>query len=154
MRLACVCLLIGVVLPALAAEPNPAKKDQDAWRLEELECNGKDLKSKYKISFVVKGDIMTVEGNGKVRKEYARLSFKFDASTTPRCVDLTVADGVQKDAVLEGIYELKGDELRLCVKVFGKDRPAEFKSPEGASIALLTLKRKKELGPHGEEESR
>lgn len=30
-----------------------------------------------------------------------------------------------------------------CVKVFGSDRPTEFKSPAGASIALLTLKRKK-----------
>ena len=88
-------------------------------------------------------DVLIVEGDGKVRKEYAKLALKLDAGTTPKCVDLTVADGVQKDAVLEGVYELKGDELRLCVRVFGKDRPTEFKSPEGSSIALLTLKRQK-----------
>jgi uncharacterized protein (TIGR03067 family) len=148
MRLSCVCLLaVGVVLPALAAEPDPAAKDRKAlqgeWAVEALEYNGKDLKDKYNLSFACKSDVLTVQGDGAVRKEYAKLAFKLDPSTTPKCVDLTVAGGVQKDAKLEGIYELKGDELRLCVKVFGSDRPTEFKSAEGASIALLTLKRKK-----------
>lgn len=148
MRLACVCLLAGgVVFPALAAEPDALAKDRKAsqgeWAVEALEYNGKDLKDKYNISFACKGDVLTVQGDGAVRKEYATLTFTLDPSTTPKCVDLTVAGGVQQDAKLEGIYELKGDELRLCVKVFGNDRPTEFKSPGGASIALLTLKRKK-----------
>jgi uncharacterized protein (TIGR03067 family) len=148
MRLAFVCLLVGVaVIPGKAAEPDPAKKDLDAlqgeWAIEALEYNGKDLKGKFKIAFTFKKDVLVVEGDGEVRKEYAKLKLKLDAGTNPKCVDLTVADGIQKDAVLEGLYELKGDELRLCVKVFGKDRPGEFKSPEGSSIALLTLKRQK-----------
>jgi uncharacterized protein (TIGR03067 family) len=148
MRLACVCLLAaGVVFPALAAEPDAVAKDRKAfqgeWAVEALEYNGKDLKDKYNFSFACKGDVLTVQGDGAVRKEYAKLTFTLDPSTTPKCVDLTVAGGGQKDAKLEGIYELKGDELRLCVKVLGSDRPTEFKSPAGASIALLTLKRKK-----------
>jgi uncharacterized protein (TIGR03067 family) len=148
MRLSCVCFLAAVVvLPALAAEPDPAAKDRKAlqgeWAVESLEYNGKDYTDKYKIAFACKDDVLTVQGDGAVRKEYAKLTFKLDPSTTPKCVDLTVAGGVQKDAKLEGIYELKGDELRLCVKVFGSDRPTEFKSPAGTSIALLTLKRKK-----------
>jgi uncharacterized protein (TIGR03067 family) len=146
MRLACVCLLAGVAA-GFAAEPDSVKKDLDAlqgaWAVEGLEYNAKDVKDTYKISFVVKGDVLIVEGDDKVRKEYAKLALKLDPSTTPKSVDLTVAGGVQKDAVLEGIYELKGDELRLCVKVFGKDRPTEFKSPDGGSVALLTLKRQK-----------
>ncbi len=148
MRLACVCLLAaGVFFPAFAAEPDAAAKDRKAfqgeWAVEALEYNGKDLKDKYNISFACKDDVFTVRGDAAVRKEYARLTFTLDPSTTPKCVDLTVAGGVQKDAKLEGIYELKGDELRLCVKVFGSDRPTELKSPEGASIVLLTLKRQK-----------
>ena len=147
MRLACVCLLAAGFLPTVAAEPDPAAKDRKAlqgeWAVEALEYNGKDYKDKYHISFACKDDVLTVQGDGAVRKEYAKLTFTLDPSTTPKIVDLTVAGGVQKDAKLEGIYELKGDELRLCVKVFGSDRPTEFKSPAGASIALLTLKRKK-----------
>ena len=148
MRLSCVCLLaVSVVVAARGDESDAAAKDRKAlrgeWAVEALEYNGKDYKEKYKISFACKDDALTVQGDGAVRKEYAKLTFKLDPSTTPKCVDLTVAGGVQKDAKLEGIYELKGDELRLCVKVFGSDRPTEFKSPEGASVALLTLKRKK-----------
>jgi uncharacterized protein (TIGR03067 family) len=56
-------------------------------------------------------------------------------------MDITIAAGSQTDATMEGIYELKDDELRICAKVFGKDRPSEFAAPEGSSIVLLTLKR-------------
>ena len=144
MRLVCVFLL--VVSPLLAAEPDPAKKDLDAlqgaWSVESLEYNGKELKDKYKISFTCKGNVMTVEGDGKVRKEYAKLALKLDPTTMPKCLDMTVADGIQKDAVMEGLYEIKGDQLRICVKVFDKDRPTEFKAPEGSNAVLLTLKRK------------
>lgn len=147
MRLVCFSVVIGLALSVLAAEPDPVRKDVDAlqgaWAVEGLEYNDKDLKDKYKISFTVKGDVLTVEGDGEVRKEYAKLAFKLDPSTTPKCLDLTVAGGSQKDALMEGIYELKGDEVRLCVRVFGKDRPSEFKSPDGSSIALLSLKRRK-----------
>jgi uncharacterized protein (TIGR03067 family) len=146
MRLSCICLLIAGSI-GIAAEPDVAKKDLDAcqgtWTVESMEYNGKELKDKYKITFTCKGDVMTVEGDGKVRKEYAKLKLKFDPTTTPKCLDMTVADGIQKDAVMEGVYEIKDDVLKVCVKVFGKDRPLEFKSPDGSSIVLLTLKRKK-----------
>jgi uncharacterized protein (TIGR03067 family) len=57
--------------------------------------------------------------------------------------DLTVSIGTQKDAKMEGIYEVKGDEFKLCVKVFGNDRPTTFDSPEGSSVALVVFKKEK-----------
>jgi uncharacterized protein (TIGR03067 family) len=146
MRSGFICFLSSLIsINVLAGEASQAKKDLDAmqgtWLVEALEYNGKDFKEKFKISFVVKGEVMTVEGDGAVRKEYGKLSLKLDLSTMPKCVDLRVSDGVQLNATMEGIYELKKDELRLCIKVFGAERPGEFKSPDGASIALLTLKR-------------
>ena len=140
-------VLILIVSTAHAAEPDPAKKElagfQGEWTVESMQYNGKEMKDRYKISFQCKNDMMTVEGDGKVKKEYAKLTLKPDGTTTPKCVDMIVAGGVQKDAKLEGIYELKDDELRICVKVFGMDRPTEFKSPDGSSVALLVLKKKK-----------
>lgn len=148
MRIACICLLITLTaLSVPAGQPKQAKKDDDplqgTWLVEGLEYNGNDFKEKFKISFVIKGDVMIVEGDGAVRKEYAKLKFKLDPTTTPKCIDLKVSEGVQLDAAMEGIYELKDDRLRLCIKVFGQDRPTEFTSPDGGSTALLTLKRKK-----------
>lgn len=147
MRLTCVCLLLAVASPSLAEDKNPVKKDlqglEGTWTIEGLEYGAKDIKDKYKLTFTFKGNSMSVEGDDTVKKEYATFKLKLDPSTMPRCVDLTVSDGVQKDAVLEGIYELKGDDLKMCVTVFGKDRPTEFKSPDGGSVALITLKRQK-----------
>jgi uncharacterized protein (TIGR03067 family) len=148
MRFGCVCLLICLTAYSVpAGQPKEAKKDADplqgTWLVEGLDYNGKDFKDKFKISFVIKGNTMIVEGDGEVRKEYAKMTFKLDPSTTPKCIDLKVSEGVQLDATMEGIYEVKDDQLRICIKVFGQDRPTEFKSPDGGSTALLTLKRKK-----------
>lgn len=95
------------------------------------------------MKFGFKGKEISVEGNEEVKKDYAKVYFKLDPSTIPPCIDINVAEGVQKDADMEGIYELKGDELKICVKVVGKARPAKFASPEGENIALIVLKRVK-----------
>jgi uncharacterized protein (TIGR03067 family) len=142
--LAAAVALVG----ADAAKDSPkeeSKELQGTWRTVSLTYNGKEM-PRYgggKLKFVIKGEVITVEADAAVKKEYAKLKFVPDPSTTPKCLDLTVVGGSQKDAVLEGIYELKGDELKLCAKVFGKDRPTKFESPEGESVALLVLKREK-----------
>jgi uncharacterized protein (TIGR03067 family) len=122
-------------------EKKEVEKFRGTWTVAELTYNGKDH-SKLKFNFVFKGSEVVVEGDEKVKVEYAKLKFKIDTSTTPKIFDMTITDGIQKDAAMEGIYEFKGaDELRICATVFGKDRPAEFSSPDGKSIVLMVLKR-------------
>lgn len=116
---------------------------QGTWTTERLEYNGKDMTEKFKLTLLIKGEQITVKGNDEVKKEYAKASFKIDPSTTPPLMDLKVLGGTQKDATMEGIYELKGDQLRMCIKVFGNERPTKFATAEGASTALLVLKREK-----------
>ncbi len=116
------------------------EKLKGTWSVADLTYNGKDHNT-LKFNFVFKGDEVVVEGNDRVKLEYARFKVKLDLSTTPKLFDITVGGGVQKGAAMEGIYELKDNELRICLKVFGKDRPADFKSAEGSSNALLVLKR-------------
>jgi len=139
-------LLAGLLVgPATADEAGKKALEslQGTWTIETLEYNGKDMSGRYKLSLVIKDGTVTVEGNKAIEKEYAKLGLKLDPSTTPKCLDLSIVLGAQKDTVMEGIYEVKGDELKLCIKVIGKERPGKFASPEGESIALLTLKRQK-----------
>jgi uncharacterized protein (TIGR03067 family) len=142
-------LVVALVLVAADDAPDKAKKDlnnlQGEWLSVSLKFNGKEFatEGKGKIKFTFKGDQATVEAADDVKREYAKVKFKLDPSTSPRCVDLTITAGTQKDATLEGIYSLKDDEFKLCAKVFGKDRPSEFAAPEGSSIVYLVMKRVK-----------
>jgi uncharacterized protein (TIGR03067 family) len=126
--------------PKVSKELEPL---QGIWTTSALTYNGKDFLANGKtgFQFVFKGDEATVEGNDAVKKEYAKIKVKLDQATTPKCIDITVTGGIQLNAVIEGIYELAEDEFKLCAKVFGKERPAEFASPEGSSTVLLVLKR-------------
>jgi uncharacterized protein (TIGR03067 family) len=147
MRLAYICCLLGTLTTtALADDKADAKKDLKAlegnWDVESLVFNGEELKDKYKLSFVFKEDSFTIEGDDNIKKEYGKFKIKLDPSTNPKCMDFTVSLGNQKDLTLEGLYEVKGDDLRLCFRV-GKDRPTEFKSAENSNTALVTLKRQK-----------
>ena len=140
-------LLFATLAGLLAADADAAKKDlaklQGSWSAVSIKYNGQEFGEKLKLKFVFKNDQVSIEGDDEVKKEYPKVTLKIDPSTAPACLDIIVLAGVQKDAAMEGIYELKGDELRICVKVFGKERPAEFASADGSSIALVVLKRDK-----------
>jgi uncharacterized protein (TIGR03067 family) len=94
------------------------------------------------VQLVVKGDKIVLKGEGPGLEKYAEFTLKLDATRTPKTIDIAVTMGEEKGAVLPGIYELKGDEWRMCVAVFGKDRPKEFKSTVDSQTALAVFKRK------------
>ena len=66
-----------------------------------------------------------------------------DLATTPRCIDLKIEAGSMKGQVFEGIYEWKGDELRLCFHLSSGNRPVEFETKAGSNRVLFVLKREK-----------
>src|SRR5262245_11171379 len=101
-------------------------KLQGVWKVTALTYNGKDYLADGMsgFEFAIKGDEAVVQGNDKVKKEYARLRLKLEPEVMPKFLELTITGGVQKDAKLEGIYELKDRDFKLCVRVFGVDRRA------------------------------
>jgi hypothetical protein len=77
---------------------------------------------------VFDGNILTfVSQNGEKSPPCV---IKIDATVAPAHFDLE--DG-------QGIYEIKGDTLRICWAGTGLKRPNEFKA--GANVILLSLKR-------------
>lgn len=140
-------VILGTSTAGDAKDKDPAKRDLDklqgTWTATAVTYNGKDFlaESKAGLRFVFKGAEATVEASEAVKKEYAKIKVKLDPSTMPPIMDITVSAGTQLDAVIEGIYELKTDQLRICARVLGKERPTEFASPAGSSIVLLVLKR-------------
>ncbi len=137
--------LLGLVVLLLGAggadeQNKEIEKFAGTWEIAELLYNGDDeSKLGFKVTF--KGNEGVVEGNANVKNEYAKIKFKIDPSKKPKHMDITVADGSQTDAKMQGIYDFKDGQLRMCVKVFGTERPTEFASPACSSIVLLVLKK-------------
>ena len=68
---------------------------------------------------------------------------KIDPTKTPKTIDVTGVKGPNQGKTFLAIYELKGDDLRVCYDLSGKQRPTEFKSAEGTQLFLVTYKRQK-----------
>lgn len=123
-----------------APSGNDLDKLQGAWTLVVLEVNGeKQPPEKIKRILVYAGHNWRV----KVGDDELEGSSKFDASKTPKAIDITYNTGPNKGKTYLGIYEIDGDTYRACVAPPGKDRPKEFVSKPGTDLQVLEFKRLK-----------
>lgn len=109
---------------------------QDSWLVVTAEEGGKPPEDPRK-----KTEAMLIDNDFSLfaQGSEGRLTFdmKLDPATSPKEIDLT-GDGL----VQPGIYELKGDELKICFDQSGKTRPTEFDTKDGDKNLLLVMKRK------------
>src|SRR5260370_39997998 len=84
------------------------KKFQGTWTFESIEAGGKEVPAaEFKgITVSFEGDKYTVKKGDEVIQAATR---KLDPSKSPKTVDVTVAEGPNKGAVMLGIYEISGD---------------------------------------------
>jgi len=140
-------LLFAAVALFADAPKDDAKADlekiQGTWTIASGSYGGEDIEADVasKLQLEFKGDQLLLKGDEEVVKDYAKITLKLDPSVKPKAIDFAVGQGGEKGTVIEGIYEINGDELKICATIGAKQRPTEFKSPENSQVALLTLKR-------------
>ena len=137
-------LLTAVLVVAAPAPAEDKKKDEEklqgTWIVVSGERDGMKLPDdKIKdLKVVIKDDTLTV-GDEKT-------TFKLDAKKKPKTIDLVPIkkDGTKEDMV-PGIYEIDGDDLKMCWAKGGKeaDRPTEFATKKDSRNVLFILKREK-----------
>jgi uncharacterized protein (TIGR03067 family) len=97
------------------------------------------------ISWVVEGDKVTARIRTLAGKDVTtKFTLKLDESATPKSFDQTKiridfgGDVGELDAEdSPAIYELKGDEWKVCLVPFGTPRPKVFASGESSDLVIL-----------------
>jgi uncharacterized protein (TIGR03067 family) len=73
----------------------------------------------------------------------ALLTVTLDPTTSPKSIHFEFKDGPLKGQKRHGIYELAGNQLKLCYGPADRPKPTEFKSPANSGYFLETWARQK-----------
>lgn len=134
--------LMAIVSTSAVCGQTDAKQDfkllAGAWRVVTFEIHGKAMPAeKSPKDFVIVGDQLTGLGPPMV--------LTLDPTKKPKWVDLTFKKD-DKSYPLRGIYEVNGEDLKLCIpmaeigKLFENKRPQSFDTV-GKGTALFLAKR-------------
>jgi uncharacterized protein (TIGR03067 family) len=135
------CLLaVLIAFPVLAEDKGEPKMD-GVWAPTSAELGGMKLPDEIVkgLKLVIKDSKYTVTVGVQTDKG----TVKVDASTKPKSLDITGAEGPNKDKTFLAIYELTGDTLKVCYDLSGKARPTTFETKPNTQLFLATYKREK-----------
>lgn len=139
--------LLFVVLTAslMAADRAPGQQAQTkrgltgAWTIVTFERGGqKNDGASGEVTF--SHDKVVVKGmNGEHEGTY-----QLHADKSPMQIDFTPSNGDNAGKVHKGIYQLKGNRLKILLAPPNEERPKDFKGKEGEGRLYVELKRKKD----------
>lgn len=114
---------------------------EGTWHVVALEVDGQQMPAGMLSAarIVVKGDRFQSLGMGAIYEG----DMKLDASANPKTFDLTFTAGPEIGNKALGIYEVEGDDWKLCLTTRGGPRPTRFATEPGTGHAFETLKRGK-----------
>ena len=130
--------------PAKAAPTGDLATLQGNWKPLSIECAGQpqmtveQLKqvttvfdhAEYHLYFVDRGVTPP-----KVLK-LAVANLALDASTTPKSITFEFSEGPFKGQKRHGIYEIAGNQLKMCYGPTDKPKPATFTAPANSGLFL------------------
>jgi uncharacterized protein (TIGR03067 family) len=143
--------------PEKDAAETEKQRLEGRWVARSAEVHGSpvsdEIVEKAKVTIVISGDRFTATASGAFTNEVGmkgdatlRGTMRIDPNKQPRTFDLVdcrLDAGNLKDVKTsgaEGIYELKGDTLKVC---YGPERPTEFKTKPYSYQKLYVFEREK-----------
>jgi uncharacterized protein (TIGR03067 family) len=136
------CIVLVLAVGFLFAADKPKKdggKDgatplEGTWVVVSVTVDGKEVDRGKGGKFIFEGK--TVMFNDP------KADHKGTITIDPKKMTIDIKPD-DKDKPMKGLYQLKGDELKMCFARPGKDRPKDLTSEEGQDQALVVLKRAK-----------
>ena len=143
-------LVLTAGLSLTAGDGNKELLDMDyaklegTWQVVSLEVDGMMIpKETIKNSkLIIKSKEFTMKENIATYKG----TFSIDPSKKPKTIDIKFTEGPENGNTSLGIYELDGDDLKLCLSVTTKERPTEFTAKPKSGHGFEVLKREKPKG--------
>jgi uncharacterized protein (TIGR03067 family) len=131
------CLLVAADKPAEKPADKKTDKEllQGTWVVTSAKQNGEVVKRLENITLTIKGDSITSSEDPN-----DKITFTIDHEKKPPTMDLKGTRGTEMVSQL-AVYDLKGDELSVCIDRNGKEYPKEVAPKEG--FMFLSLKRQK-----------
>jgi uncharacterized protein (TIGR03067 family) len=154
-----IALVFGVV--SLLNLPTHGADTKVVDDLAALQGNWKPLQCEYEGASQMSADVMkqvTVvfdkneyflyfkdkDRNGQPKAlVLALLNVSLDPTTSPKSIAFEFKDGPYKGQRRHGIYELVGNQLKMCYGPGDKPKPTEFKAPANSGFFLETWARQK-----------
>jgi uncharacterized protein (TIGR03067 family) len=147
-RYIAISIAATLTLAALGDENQPnkeAQKLQGSWKLVKFDTPPvrrppEDFVAKSRLVFD-NNKLITRIGTDVAEET----TFTIDGTKTPKWVDAVATVGPLKGKIAKGIYELNGDDLKICIGLPGQQRPTEFKVVADAKqqTGVMFLKREK-----------
>ena len=135
----CVGLMGGQV--EAADPPTDLEALSGKWQPTEADLGGNKidpmLLETARVTY--EGDKYTVEVNNKTE----RGTIVLDPKKDPKAMDIFPTEGDNNGKTLLAVYEVKGDELKICYSLSPTVRPENFE-PASNTLLLVKFKRVKE----------
>lgn len=143
LRMFCWQVVLSLLVPltGLAQKPDEAKLLAGTWLPKEMAIGDAkvDDATMAKIQLAIEADRYMVTAPESLDKG----TFKFDATPTPKTMDITGTEGPNAGKTILAIYELDGDKLAVCYSLEPGVRPTDFKIAGNAKRVLARYERKK-----------
>jgi uncharacterized protein (TIGR03067 family) len=128
----------------LDAREQDGKKDlanlQGTWAFESKIIAGKETPKSALKAMTMKFE----QSRFLIQDDDRRIQagrFTLDPTQKPKRLDLTISEGEDQSFILSCIYQLQGDELKICRDGSRKGRPRQFDSHADSALILIVLKR-------------
>ena len=135
-------LYIALLSPvARAGDESDARDIEGTWKPLSAELAGEKWPQKVldTMKLTMKDGKYTVEVGG--RNDEGTVTC--DPARSPKAMDIKGTNGPNKGKTFLVIYELKGDDLRVCYDLSGKSRPTEFATKANTQLFLVTYRKEK-----------
>jgi uncharacterized protein (TIGR03067 family) len=113
------------------------KRLQGTWSLSPTNFGGQPTGASEKARWIIDGDKIVMELKKRVEGK-----FTLDPARSPRRIDIvTTATDEEESEEIHGVYELRGDEVYVCLSSGDEPRPTSLRpSPDTAEVSFV-LKR-------------